>query len=179
MSEVYICETDVLVGEEIKLHQDGEDKGTPGIVEAYGYKDMSSTAVNGGFGGISNKVMKTGITPQSEAYIFNLECATGVNPDVNEGFRILILDTPEAGGTRVTPFAEIHVELFGFDAYNPETHVEDFIVIPDANDAYVIKNEKGGDFATLMNTRVLEWFCDNVNNIPHVKLKGYPTAPQP
>jgi hypothetical protein len=150
----YLLETDIQI-------QVGE---TPlflneNIIEVLGYKDPTTTAADGPYGGLSKNMIKTGGTP-SELKIFLLDVVTGSRPDAEEGLRLVLLDD---AGNRQTPFEVIYIKLgttVGDEEYMAEI-VGDMYRVSNSNHNVIIEN----------------FFKDNINNTPAIELRAYPTAP--
>lgn len=171
--KMYILETDVLIG---ALQQDSNDH-VEGVIFSYGFKDVSTTTIP--FGGISKQVVKTGGVP-TEATVFQLKVNTGLAADDNEGLLLTLVDSidrsvvPNVAGPAVVPFEVIHLYMqWGTNgAPSGFADLEYFTLVNDGTD-YML-DAAGKD---TYDNEILNWFRDNLNNIPHITLKCYPTAP--
>ncbi len=154
MTTAFVCETDIFI----------EPGNTPifldsGVIEVLGYKDPTTAAVDGPYGGLSNNTIKTGGTP-SEAKIFLLDVVTGARPDAEEGIRLILVDD---AGVEIIPFEEVYFKT-GTTNGDKEYKLEA------VGTRYRCLN--GTD-----NVEIERYFRQNINNTPAVELKCYPTAP--
>ena len=135
---------------------------TEGLIEVLGYKDPTTTATDGPYGGLSKNMIRTGGTP-SELKIFLLDCVTGARPDSIEGVRLVLVD---AAGDRQTPFEKIYLKA-GTTAGSPE-----YILTVDV-DQYTCADGTS-------NVQIEKYFRQNINNTPAIELRAYladPVAP--
>ncbi len=135
------------------------------VIFSYGFKDAAT--VETPYGGMSKQIIKTGGTP-TECTIFSFESNTGVSIDEDEGISLILVDNL-VDMNRVTPFEEIHFTLG----------------IKESDPVYVMgtKTTTGGGerYAVPLPAanikQVMNWFRENLNNTPQIRLKCYPTAP--
>jgi hypothetical protein len=162
MNECYILETDIFI----------EPAKTPvffdtGVIEVLGFKDKSTTATDGPYGGMSAQVVRTGGTP-TEATVFLLDVATGSRPDAEEGISLAFVEDLTSG-VRSAPFEEIHLRL-GNTNGDPVFVLTKVTGTVAGGDGYRIANGT-------QNVLIEKWFRSNLNNTPGIQLKCYPTAP--
>ncbi len=162
MAECYILETSIFIESLEDTTYDDDN-----IVSSYGFKDKSTTDTP--YGGMSKQVIKTGKIP-SECSIFSFESNNGMEIDEDEGISlVLVNDLSATPLVEVTPFGEIDFKL-GTKESDPVYTMG-------------IRTTTGGGTRYSVHTpaadrqQIMNWFEDNLNNTPQIRLTCYTQMP--